>query len=94
MRDFNNGGDMQVGGDLIITDQSQSVGKLLMNCTNEELLDEYPYRQENLRQERNRKVKVVAKFIAFAVFLFIASSVWAHINGKSDLVSAILGIGA
>jgi len=94
MRDFKNGGDMQVGGDLIIADHSETVGKLLRNCTNEELLEEYPYRIENLRQERNRKLKVVEKIICFAVFLFIASSVWAYLNGKSDLVSAILGIGS
>ncbi|MFA5353404.1 MAG: hypothetical protein WC291_04180 [Thermodesulfovibrionales bacterium] len=95
MRDFNNGGDMNVNGDIVINDHSQNtVGKLLVNCTNEELFQERPFRQENLRLERNRKIKGGLPLLAFAVVLFIASAVWGQIAGKSDFVAFVLGIGA
>ncbi|WP_394293999.1 hypothetical protein [Aeromonas rivipollensis] len=95
MRDINNGGDINVNGDLVINDHSQNtVGKLLINCTNEELFQERPFRQENLRLERNRKMKRGALLLSFAVILFIISAVWGYIAGKSDFATLALNIGA
>jgi len=95
MRDFNNGGDMNVNGDLVINDHaSNNAGKLLVHCTTQELLQERPFRQENLRFERRKKIKIALPLLAFAVVIFIASAVWAQTTGKSDLVSFILEIGS
>jgi hypothetical protein len=95
MRDFNNGGDMNVNGDLFINDNSQNkIGDLLINCTSEALRQELPFRQENLQIERTKKIKKTIPFLAFAVMLIIAAAAWAQINGKSDFVAFALGIGA
>jgi hypothetical protein len=96
MRDFNNGGDMNVNGDLVINDHSQNnVGGLLTNCTSEHLIkDERPFRQENLRFERNRKIKNVIPFLTCALILIIVAAVLAHIKGQPNFVSLALGIGS
>lgn len=94
MRDFNNGGDLNVSGDLIVGDRSENIGKLLVNCTNEELLQERPFRKENLRLERNRKLKAVIPILGTAVIMFIGSALWSTFNGKSDMASVFLGIGS
>jgi hypothetical protein len=95
MRDFNNGGDMNVNGDLFINDNSRhKVGDLLVNCTSEALRQELPFRQEILQIERAKKIKKTIPFLAVAVMLIIAAAVGAQINGKSDFVAFALGIGA
>jgi hypothetical protein len=95
LRDFNNSGDMNVNGDLVINDQSQNtIGKPFENCTNEELFQERPFRKENLRHERNRKIKTAIPFLAFAIILFIAAATWGQLAEKPNLVTYILGIGA
>lgn len=93
MRDFMNSGDMKVNGNLIINDHSQNdVGKLLINCTSDELIQERPFRQENLQLERKRKTKKAFPFLSFAVIIFIIASVWGKICGDPDLISFSLGI--
>lgn len=95
MRDFNNGGDMNIHGGLTINDHSQNdIGKPLASYTSEVLREERPFRQENLRLERNKKIKTATPFLVGAVILFIVAAVWAQINGKSDLVSFVLGVGS
>ncbi|MBE2889717.1 DUF6106 family protein [Geobacter anodireducens] len=96
MRDFSNGGDMNVNGDLIINDHSQNeVGKPLIQCTSEYLIkEERPFRQENLRLEKHRKIKNSMPVLTAAVIVIIGSAVWAHIKGDTNLVTLVVGIGA
>lgn len=56
MRDFNNGGDINVNGDFNVTDNSHNEHKLLMHCSSEELIEERPFRQENIRIEQSKKL--------------------------------------
>ena len=66
----------------------------MTSYTSEVLLEERPFRQENLRLERNKKVKIATPFLVGAVILFIVAAAWAQINGKSDFVSFVLGVGS
>jgi hypothetical protein len=56
MSDFNAGRDINVGGDVHISEQTNQ-SRLLVDCTNEELYIEQRYRKKLLSGERKRKVK-------------------------------------
>ncbi len=92
MRDFNNDGQINVQGDFNVADHSQNEHKLLIHCSSEVLLQERPFRQENIRLEQARKVKRLKPFYALSVTLFCAAAGWATFNGKADLASFTLGV--
>lgn len=91
MRDFNNDGDINVHGDFNVTDNSHNEHKLLIHCTSERLLQERPFRQENIRLEQARKVQRLKPFYGLSLLLFVAAAIWAAFNGKSDFVTIIMG---
>ncbi|MCS6236234.1 hypothetical protein G3495_14025 [Shewanella baltica] len=91
MRDFNNGGDINVGGDFNVTDNSHNEHKLLMHCSSEKLLQERPFRRENIKIEQAKKAKRLKPFYALSLSLFISAALWAAYNGKTDLVSIAMG---
>jgi hypothetical protein len=94
LRDFNNDGEINVNGDFNVTDNSLHQHKLLIHCTSEELLEERPFRQENIRLEQARKVKRMKPLYALSVILFVAAAAWATINGKADFASFVMGAGS
>jgi len=91
LRDFNNDGQINVQGDFNVTDNSQNEHKLLIHCSSEVLLQERPFRQENIRLEQARKIKRLKPFYALSVVLLCTAAGWATFNGKTDLASFILG---
>ncbi len=91
MRDFNNEGQINVQGDFNVTDNSQNQHKLLIQCSNEELQQERPFREENIRREQVQKVKRLKPFYVLSAILFCTAAGWSTINGKSDLASFIMG---
>lgn len=91
MRDFNNDGQINVHGDFNVSDNSRTEHKLLINCTSEELLQDRPFRQENIRLEQARKIRRLKPMYAFSIMLFAAAAGWATMNGKPDLSSFIMG---
>lgn len=94
MRDFTNGGDINVGGDFNLTDASENDHKLLQQCTSQELFAERPFRQENIRIEQRKKVKQLQPFYALTVILSVAAASWAYYNGMRDMGSVLMGAGA
>lgn len=94
MRDINNGRDINVGGNFNITTNSQSEHKLLVHCSNEELLQERPFRQENIEIEQERKIKRLTPFYFLTVFLFGVAAIMAWISGRNDIVTLALGLGS
>lgn len=94
MRDFNNDGDINIQGDFNVTDNSHSEHKLLIHCSNDVLLQERPFRQENIRLEQARKVKQLKPQYALTLILAIAAAVWVTINGKTDFAAIIMGAAA
>ena len=93
MQDFNNNGQINVQGDFNVTDNSHNQHKLLIYCSNEELLEERPFRQENIRLEQARKIKRLRPLYVLCVLLFASAAAWATINGKGDLASFLMGAG-
>lgn len=91
MRDINAGRDINVDGPVIITDNSQQQYKLLIHCTNEELLEEEPLRKQNLALERKGKLNRFLVFIAFAALLAFAAATWYWFKGEMDAFSLVSG---
>jgi len=94
MRDFTNGGDITAGGDININDNSKNDHKWYVNCSSEELIEDRPFRQENIKLEQERKVKRFTPFYWLSAFLFICAAVWAVVEGKQNLVSIVMGAGS
>ena len=91
MRDFNNDGQINVHGDFNVADISHNENKLLIHCSNAELLQERPFRQENIRLEQAKKVGRLKPLYALSVILFLAAAGWATFNSKPDLATFIIG---
>lgn len=90
MRDVNAGRDINIDGDFVINDNSQQY-KLLIHCTNEELLTEEPHRLQQLKEEQKSKLNRFVGFIAFASTLAFVAGVWFWFQGKVDLFSLVTG---
>ena len=91
MRDFSNGGDINISGNFNVTDNSHNEHKLLMHCSSEKLLQERPFRQENIKIEQSKKVKRMKPLYALSLLLFVSAALWAAYHGKTDLVSIAMG---
>ncbi len=94
MNDFNNGGDMTIGGNFVITDVSQNEHNFLVNCSTDVLLEEHPFRMENLRLERDRKIKVAIPILGVLVAVIVAVATYAYFSGNNDTVTFLLGMGS
>jgi Na+/H+ antiporter NhaD/arsenite permease-like protein len=89
MRDFGSG---DIHGDVTINDHSNNVEyKLLIHCSNQELIHEEKHRISNLKRERARKNKILFKFLGFAAILMLLAAGWYFIQGKFDLVNCLTG---
>ena len=93
MRDFSAGRDINVGGDVFIHDESIEVGKLLVNCTNEELIAERVHRKSVLSGERKRKLNRLVVAWVVSGLLLTAASVYLYLIGQTNLSSLLLGGG-
>jgi hypothetical protein len=91
LRDFSNDGEINIQGDFNVTDNSQNEHKLLIHCTSDVLLQERPFRQENIQLEQARKIKRLKPFYALTLILAVAAAIWATINGKTDFATIIMG---
>ncbi|MHC8381926.1 hypothetical protein [Pseudomonas sp. LB3P14] len=91
MRDFNNDGQINIHGDFNISDNSNNQHKLLIHCSNEELLQERPFRRENIKIEQKKKIRRLSPLYAIIVILLVATATWATIHGKTDIITLILG---
>lgn len=89
MRDFNSG---DIHGDVNINDNSNSSEyKLLINCSNEELVQEEAHRQDLLEDERSRRRGITWKFLGTSALLLLVAAGWFYIKGAMDAVSFIIG---
>lgn len=91
MRDFNNGGDINVNGNLNVGDNSENEFKLYIHCTNQELIADRPFRAENIKIEQRKKIKRLKPLYALTVLLAFAAAIWAMYNGKTDLITILMG---
>lgn len=92
MRDFRAGGDINVGGDVHIIDNSYQP-KLLAMCTIDELLEERRHRARLLEQERGAKWKRLVIGWAFLAAVGGALSLYFYFQGDTNLSSLVLGLG-
>mgnify|MGYP001260778373 CR=1 FL=1 len=89
MRDFNS---RDIHGDVNINDNSNnSEYKLLINCSNEELVREEAHRQNLLSDERSRRLGITWKFLGLSALLLLAAAGWFYIKGAVDTASLIIG---
>ena len=91
MRDVRTG-DISAGGDIVINDQSHQP-KLLVQCTNEELLEEEQHRRSILRKEESRRMRIHVPVFVVAGLLLLGAVVWFHVQGDFNMVSFLTGAG-
>jgi uncharacterized membrane protein len=91
LRDFNNDGEINVQGNLNVTDNSHSEHKLYIHCTNEELLSDRPFRAENIEIEQKKKIQRLKPFYALTILLIFATAILAMYQGKTDLITILMG---
>jgi hypothetical protein len=90
MRDFRAGGDINVGGDVHIIDNSAQ-HKLLIQCSNDELFDEREFRSRALKQETKEKWKRIATAWVGIAVVSCGVSLYLYITGDSTLAGLVLG---
>jgi hypothetical protein len=90
VRDFNVGNDVNVQGDMIINDQSNNY-KLLIHCTNEELIEEEKLRKLNLKEEKTTKFKKFIFGFSVAGIIFFCAALIFWIKGDMNVYSLLLG---
>ncbi|MDD2699838.1 MAG: hypothetical protein PHH36_01240 [Sideroxydans sp.] len=89
MRNFQSG---DIHGDVTINDNSNNTEyKLLIHCSNEELMQEESHRFNLLRDERSRKNKVIWKFVAATAILILIAATWFQITGAMNMVTFLMG---
>ena len=91
MRDVRTG-DISAGRDVVIDDRSDQP-KLLVQCTNEELLEEEQHRRSILRKEESRLMRFHVPVFVVAGLLLLVAVVWFHVQGDFDMVSLLTGAG-
>ncbi|MDP3008206.1 MAG: hypothetical protein Q8N30_03945 [Methylococcales bacterium] len=91
MRDFNNKGRLHIEGDFNINDASNNDYKLLINCTNDELLHEKIFRNENLKNEFKEKIRSFLPIYVLFTVLVLLFALCAFLYGMSDLFTFIFG---
>lgn len=94
MRDFKAGRDINVNGDVVIHDESTQVGKLLINCTNDELIEERSHRKSVLWGERKRKLSRLVMVWVVLGLMLTGVAIYLYYVGRSEFSSLVLGGGS
>ena len=89
MRDITTG-HIEAGRDVIFNDQSNQP-KLLIQCTNEELIQEEKHRRDLLDKERKKRGSFFAKIFIISGLLIVFAMIWAHFQGNTNLVTLLSG---
>lgn len=92
MRDLKVEGDLTIGGNFIEGGYYENSPRLLVQCSNEQLLNERPFRKENVRLEQKKKVARLKPLYFLSTLLFTSAAVLAWWNGKADLMTLMLGL--
>jgi hypothetical protein len=92
LRDFHAGGDINVNGDVNITDNSQQY-KPLNQCTNEELYEERQHRKYVLKKERQSKLNRLGLVWVVLGVLLASVGLYLFFIGQRDYCFLSLGIG-
>lgn len=90
MHNFNNNGKINIQeGNINIYDNSSEIYKLLIHCSNEELLNEKPFRIENIKLEQKRKIKRLIPMYIIFICTLTAAIYYIIFTGNKDIVSLI-----
>ncbi|WP_201312646.1 hypothetical protein [Dyella sp. EPa41] len=92
MKDFKAGGDINVGGDVYIYDNSTQ-HKLLITCTDRQLYEERLHRTAILSDERKRKWKRLGLAWLIVGSGFAAGAIWLQAIGQGAFSTLLLGLG-
>ena len=90
MRDIKADRDINVKGDMIVNDQSQEY-KLLIHCSNDELIAEEQHRHGVLEGERSAKLNRFMTALGIAATLLFIAGVWYWFRRNVDLFSFFTG---
>ena len=94
MRDISPGRDLNVHGDLNINDQPSHQYKLLIHCSNDELIAEEVHRRDVLNGERNGKRRVLFRLLGLAAGALLVAVLYFYMKGNMNFVTMALGAGS
>jgi len=95
MRDFNNSGQINIQeGNINISDNHTENYKLLIHCSNAELMNERPFRVENIKLEQRRKVKKLIPMYFICACMFVATIYYIYFTQDKEIPSLIWGAGS
>lgn len=95
MRDFNNNGQINIQqGSVSISDNYTENYKLLIHCSNEELISERPYRIGNIELEQKRKIKKLIPMYFICACMLIATIYYIYFTQDKEIPSLIFGAGS
>lgn len=95
MRDFNNNGQINIQqGSINISDNNSENYKLLIYCSNEELINEKPFRIGNIKLEQKRKIKKLIPMYFICACMLIVSLYYIYFTQDKEIPSLIFGAGS
>lgn len=95
MRDFNNNGQINIEqGNINISNSYSNNYKLLIYCSNDELMNERPYRIENIKSEQKRKVKRMMPIYFICTCIFIFSLYYIFFTNDKEIPSLLFCAGS
>lgn len=95
MRDFNNHGQINIQqGSINISDNNSENYKLLIYCSNEELIKERPYRIGNIKLEQKRKIKKLIPMYFICACMVVLSLYYTYFTQHKEIASLVFGAGS
>ena len=91
MNNLQVGGNINAGGNIIVGNDNSTHSKLWINCSNDELREDFKYRKKLLRDETLGKWKRFANFwliIGVAVGII---SIYFYFSGNANLSGLLMG---
>lgn len=92
MSNINFDGNISAAGDIIIGDNNKNNSKLWINCSSEELREDFHYRKKLLNHERVGKWKIIAIAWIVVGLAAVMAAVYFYFTNQPNLSSLIMGI--
>lgn len=91
MNSIQAGGSINAGGDIIVGNNNTSGSKLWVDCSNDELREDFHHRKKLLRDERLSKWKRIAIVWLAVGTIAAVAAVYFYLVGQSNLSGLIMG---
>lgn len=85
------GGSINAGGDIIVGSNNTNVSKLWVDCSNDELREDFYYRKKLLREETTSKWKRIALVWLAVGAIAAVAAIYFYATGNTNLSGLVMG---